>query len=139
MDSNKILLSEMVIIDDHTLPIPKYAVDNNIITSYLEKCESYIQCHDPKDFKVYWGISPVDYPKLYDDSIYTIARLCYLLIDCDQVVSWSQCWKHKTGTDNFIVNVDGKARCFYNKLFSQLKAEIPDKKVEFCELCSNLN
>jgi len=132
------MMADMVIIDNETLPIPQEVIERGIGDDYLDKCYKYISIHDPLDFKLFWGISPDDYPLLYEDPIYSIARLCYMVTDCSDIKSWSQCWNHKKDTGvNYVISIDGRSRRYYNNLFQQLKKEIPEKKVEItsCSLC----
>lgn len=131
------MISNVIIVDDDILPIPQRVIERGTSEFYLDKCDKYINIHDPLDFKLYWGISPEDYPLLYEDPIYSIARLCYLLTDCHDIKSWSQCWNHKGENNvNYVISIDGKAKVYYNNLYHQLKTEIPEKKIDSGNKCS---
>ena len=89
------LMSDMIIIDEDTLPVPKEIIDRGTVEIYLDNCEKYIKCHTSKDFKIYRGISPENYPQIYEDTVYCLASLCYFITDCSKVENWSICRNHK--------------------------------------------
>ena len=134
-------LDSLVDINTETLPVPKAVIIKRGTRAYLARCKRFIDVHDPLDFKQYWGLNLDDFPELANETVYRVARLCFMLTDASDVKSWYQCWNHKTiRGQNFILNVNGQAREYHNNLFHQLKAECPDKKLrgnpeEHCELC----
>lgn len=133
------IMSNMIVIDSKTLPIPEEVMIKGISSAYLDKCNKYIDIHEPSDFKLFWGMSPEDYPDLYERSEYINARLCYLLTDCFAIKNWSQCWKHENDDNtpfNYVISIDGDCRYYYSNLYKQLKKEIPEKQVKSkCTLC----